>query len=350
MVSNVSVEGLVMNMFSNFFGVESRNKVVEVSGGKFELKYLSEDTPIIVLWFTKYDIAQSTVADDRTARIAPFGENGVACEKRLPGGRNVELFFFEHGELWSEKGYILDDEHLVYMYRSEMRLSAKYHNDVVIFDKKALRNLGYDGNIHFDEEMFYFRSGRSELVSFDYFDYKGNPLTAYKNERIAQEIMLQIRMFVTKDFAHQVKDVEKSQRLSDLTWNATSANIADVHILIGLENSENNLEQTNADKVLTITNWFLSNGKATLFPRYMEFFFTAYEQLSRHDEWTKSQWFGAKMLTKELDDFHMNIYRKVHRNMDLITKRLTVRRDFEELLNDYPKFEMAISELLEEGL
>ena len=154
-------------------------------------------------------------------------------------------------------------------------------------------------------------------------------------------------MFITKDFAIHINDIEKSHRLSDLTWSATSANIADVHMLIALENSENNLEQANADKVIAITDWFLSNEKTNLFPRYMELFFTAYEQLSRHDEWMKSQWFGAQLLTKELDDFHMDIYRKVHRNMDLITERLTARSDFEELLAIYPKFEMAVSELLE---
>lgn len=80
----------------------------------------------------------------------------------------------------------------------------------------------------------------------------------------------------------------------------------------------------------------------------MEFFFTAYEQLFRHAEWIKSQWFGAKNLTKELDDFHMDIYRKIHRKMELITKKLIVRVDFAELLKYYQKFEVAIAELLDE--
>ena len=59
--------------------------------------------------------------------------------------------------------------------------------------------------------------------------------------------MLQLRMFITKDFAIHINDIAKSHRLSELTWSATSANIADVHMLIALENSENTLEQANAE-------------------------------------------------------------------------------------------------------
>lgn len=33
--------------------------------------------------------------------------------------------------------------------------------------------------------------------------------------------------------------------------------------------------------------------------------------------------------------------------MDLITEQLTARNDFEELLNDYQRFELTIEELLE---
>lgn len=331
-----------MNMFSKFFGVESRTKVVEVDGGKFEFKHLSKDTPIRVLWFTKYNIAQSTVADDRIARIAPFGENGVACEKRLPGGRDVELFFFEHGDLWSENGFILDDDHLVYMYRNEMRLSTKYHNDVVILDKKALRSRGYDGNIHFDEEMFYFRSGRSELVSFDYFDYKGNPLTEYKNERIAREIMLQIRMFVTKEFVKNHLDVGRGQELSTLTWDAKTATVENVKLLLTLEKEENNLEEMNANRIYSIIECFEARNLKDKFTRYMELFFTAYEQISMHEDWTKSQWFGKNNLIKELDDHHNAVYQKMHTSMDLLTQEFIARTDFLELLEDYPTFEKAV--------
>ena len=329
-------------MFSKFFGVKSRTKVVEVDGGKFEFKLLSKDTPINVLWFTKYDIAKSTVADDRTARIAPFRDNGVACEKKLPGGRNVELFFYECGDLWCEKGFILDEEHFVYMYRNEMRLLTKYHNDVVIFDKKALKNLGYDGNIHFDEEMFYFRSGRSELVSFDYFDYKGNPLTTYKKERIAREIMLQIRMFVTKEFAKNHLDVNRGQELSTLTWDAKTATIENVKLLLTLEKEENNLEDLNANRIYSIIECFETGNLRDKFTRYMELFFTAYEQISMHDDWTKSQWFGKNNLIKELDEHHNDVYQKMHTSMDLLTKNLIARTDFLELLEDYPSFEKAV--------
>lgn len=329
-------------MFSIFFGVKSRTKVVEVDGGKFEFKLLSKDTPIRVLWFTKYDIAQSTVADDRSAHIAPFRENGVACEKRLPGGRNVELFFFEHGDLWCEKGFILDEEHFVYMHRNEMRLLTKYHNDVVIFDKKTLRCLGYDGYIHFDEEMFYFRSNRSELVPFDYYDYKGNPLTVYKNERIAREIMLQIRMFVTKEFAKNHLDINRGQELAVLTWDAKTATIENVKLLLTLEKEENNLEDLNASRIYSIIECFETENLRDKFTRYMELFFTAYEQISMHEDWTKSQWFGKNNLIKELDEHHNDVYQKMHTSMDLLTKILIARTDFLELLEDYPSFEKAV--------
>lgn len=335
-----------MNMFSKFFGVDSRTKVVEVDGGKFEFKHLSKDTPIRVLWFTKYDIAKSTVADDRTARIAPFRDNGVACEKRLPGGRNVELFFYECGDLWYEKGFILDDDHLVYMYRNEMRLLTKYHNDVVIFDKKALIHLGYDGNIHFDEEMFYFRSGRSELIPFDYYDYNGNLLAAYKNERIAREIMLQIRMFVTKEFAKNHLDVDRGQELSALTWEAKTATIENVKQLLTLEKEENNLEWLNANKIYNIVEYFEARNLQRQFTRYMELFFTAYERISMHEDWKRSQWFGKNNLIKGLDEHHNAVYQKMHTSMDSLTQELAAQTDFLELLEDYPAFETAVRVLI----
>jgi hypothetical protein len=74
----------------------------------------------------------------------------------------------------------------------------------------------------------------------------------------------------------------------------------------------------------------------------MELFFTAYEQISMHRAWVESQWFGKKNLTKELDEHHCMVYRKIHLNMDLMTKDFIARPDFLELLEDYPTFEKAV--------
>lgn len=49
-------------MFYKFFGTKRQTQIVEVAGRKFEFKSLSKDTPLKALWFTKYDIGQSTVA------------------------------------------------------------------------------------------------------------------------------------------------------------------------------------------------------------------------------------------------------------------------------------------------
>lgn len=331
-----------MNMFSKFFGVDSRTKVVEVYGGKFEFKQLSKDTPIRVLWFIKYDMAQSTVADDRVAHIAPFRENGVACKKRFPGGRNVELFFFDTDDLWREDGFILDNEHLVYMYRNEMHLVNKWQEDIVLFDKKTLREMGYCGTVHFDEEMFYFRSERPELVPFDFFDYKGNSLTSYKNERIAREIMLQIRMFVTEEFAKNHLDANRSQELSELTWVAKTATIDDVKHLLALEKEENNLNEANTNKILSIIECFETQNKQDKFTRYMELFFTAYEQISMHEDWTMNQWFSKNSIPKELEEHHNFVYTKMHTSMDMLTKNLIERSDFDKLLVDYQAFENLV--------
>lgn len=341
-----------MNRYYEYFWCRGKTENVEVEDGIFELRQYKRENEQYYskrqLCFINKTTQEETVLSNDVRHFMPIGETGVACSMFYPqGDRKLILFFRENDNFIVERAYITDKKHLYYIRDGEIHCIFEGCFDRVIVSCEEFARIERDGEVHFEDTCFWIPSENRELVPRIYFNYDGQKIDEPKQHKIAQEIMLQLRMFITKDFAIHINDIEKSHRLSDLTWNATSANIADVHILIGLENSENNLEQANADKVLTITNWFLSNRKATLFPRYMEFFFTAYEQLSRYDEWMKSQWFGAKMLTKELDDFHMDIYRKVHRNMDLITKRLTARSDFEELLADYPKFEIAVSELLE---
>lgn len=341
-----------MNRYYEYFWCRGKTENVEVEDGTFELRpykrkneqYYSERQ----LCFIDKTTHEETVLSNNVRHFMPLGELGIACSMFYPqGDRNLVLYFRKNGQFIRERGYITDAKHLYYTFEGELHCCYDRYFDKIIISREEFEVKGYDGEIHFDDDFFWIPSRNVELVPRVYFNYEGQELSEPKQHKIAQEIMLQINMYITKEFAHQVKDIEKSHRLSDLTWSATSANIADVHMLIALEKSENNLEQVNADKVLAITDCFLANKKESLFPQYMEFFFTAYEQLSRHDEWIKSQWFGAQLLTKELDDFHMDIYRKVHRNMDLITKRLTARKDFEELLADYPKFEIAVSELLE---
>lgn len=341
-----------MNRYYEYFWCRGKTENVEVEDGTFELRpykreneqYYSERQ----LCFIDKTTHEETVLSNDVRRFMPLGRFGIACSMFYPqGDRKLILFFRKNGEFVIERGYITDAKHLYYTLEGALHCCYDRYFDKVIISREEFKAKGYDGEIHFDDDFFWIPSRNVELVPRVYFNYEGQELSEPKQHKIAQEIMLQIKMFITKKFAIEIKDIEKGQRLSDLTWSATSSNIADVHMLIALENSENNLEQANADKVIAITDWFLSNEKANLFPRYMEFFFTAYEQLSRHKEWSDSQMPGSYTLTKELDDFHMDIYRKVHRNMDLITKRLTARSDFEELLADYRRFEIAVSELIE---
>lgn len=332
-----------MNMFYAFFRTQRQTQTVEVDGGKFEFKSLSKDTPLKVLWFTKYDIGQSTVAEERVLNIAPFRHNGVACEIRWPNGQQaITLYFFENGELWDEKGFIINKDSLVYMYKDELHIFTKSDGDKLLINKKALKSLGYNGSIVLDEKMFYFKNDNAELVPFDFFDYSGTPLLLHKKEYICREIMLQVRMFITNEFAKNHMGANRSQELSSLTWEAKTATIEDVQQLIALEKDENNLSQKNTEKVLAVINTFESVKKPELFTRYMELFFTAYEQISMHRAWVESQWFGKKNLTKELDEHHCMVYRKIHLNMDLMTKDFIARPDFLELLEDYPTFEKAV--------
>ncbi len=332
-------------MFYKFFGTKRQTQIVEVAGGKFEFKSLSKDTPLKVLWFTKCDIGQSTVAEERVLNIAPFRHNGVACEIRWPNGHQaITLYFFENGELWDEKGFIINKDSLVYMYKDELRIFTKSDGDKLLINKKALKSLGYNESIVLDEKMFYFRNDNAELVPFNFFDYSGTPLLSYKKECICREIMLQIRMFVTKEFAKNHLDVERGQELSALTWDAKTATTENVKLLLTLEKEEDNLEELNANKIYSIINLFELENLQNKFTRYMELFFTAYEQVSMHRVWVESQWFGKKNLTKELDEYHSMVYKKTHSNMDLITKDFIARPDFLELLEDYPTFEKVVRE------
>lgn len=342
-----------MNRYHEYFWCRGKTENVEVEDGVFELRpykrekeqYYSERQ----LCYINKTTQEETVLSNDVRCFMPLGKFGIACSMFYPqGDRHLTLFFRKDGQFIRERGYITDAKHLYYTFEGELHCCYERYFDKVIISHEEFRKMGYDCKIHFEDVFFWIPSKKAELVPRVYFNYEGQELDEPKQHKIAQEIMLQIKMFITKNFAIEIKDIEKNQRLSDLTWSATSANIADVHILMALEKSENNLVQTNADKVLAITECFLTNGYAHLFSRYMELFFTAYEQLSRYDEWLKSQWFGAKMLTKELDDFHMDIYRKVHKNMDLITKKLMARVDFLALLKDYRDFECAMAELLQD--
>lgn len=338
-----------MNMFYKFFGAQRQIQTVEVPGGKFEFKALSKDTPLKVLWFIKYDIMQSTVAETEVRNIAPFRDNGVACEIKWPNGHQaITLYFFENGELWDEKGFIINKDTLVYMYKDELRIFTKSDGDKLLINKKFLKSLGYNGSIVLDEKMFYFRNDNAaELVPFKFFDYRGKPLILLKKEYIAREIMLQIRMFITDDFAKKHMDENRSRELSSLTWEAKKATIEDVKRLIALEKDEDNLSQKNTEKMLAIINIFEAAEKPELFTRYMELFFTAYEQISMHSAWVESQWFGKKNLTKELDEHHSMVYKKTHVNINTLTEVLVKRIDFENLLNNYTEFEKAVREYLE---
>ena len=338
-----------MNMFYKFFGAQRQIQTVEVDGGKFEFKALSKDTPLKVLWFTKYDIMQSTVAEAEVRNIAPFRHNGVACEIKWPNGHQaITLYFFENGELWDEKGFIINKNSLVYMYKDELRIFTKSDGDKLLINKKSLKSLGYNGSVVLDKDKFYFRNDNAaELVPFNFFDYGGKPLLLLKKEYIAREIMLQIRMFVTKEFAKNHLDVERGQELSALTWDAKTATTENVKLLLTLEKEEDNLEELNANKIYSIINLFELENLQNKFTRYMELFFTAYEQVSMHRVWVESQWFGKKNLTKELDEHHSMVYEKMHFNMDTLTEVLVKRIDFENLLNNYTEFEKAVREYLE---
>lgn len=333
-------------MFYKFFGAQRQIQTVEVPGGKFEFKALSKDTPLKVLWFTKYDIMQSTVAEAEVRNIAPFRDNGVACENKWPNGHQaITLYFFDNGELWDEKGFIINKDTLAYMYKDELRIFTKSDGDKLLINKKSLKSLGYNGNIVLDEKMFYFRNNNAaELVPFDFFDYTGTPLLSYKNECICREIMLQVRMFITNEFAKNHMDANRSQELSSLTWEAKTATIEDVKRLIKLEEEENNLLKDHTKKVLAVINVFEINKKVDLFTKYIEMFLTAYEQLSKHEEWTRAQWFGKNNLTKELAEHHNTVYQTMHSNIDVLAKELVERSDFLELLKNYKVFENAVRE------
>ena len=332
-------------MFYAFFRTQRQTQTVEVDGGKFEFKALSKDTPLKVLWFTKYDIGQSTVAEERVRNIAPFRDNGVACEIRWPNGHQaITLYFFENGELWDEKGFIINKNSLVYMYKDELRIFTKSDGDKLLINKKALKSLGYNGSIILDEDKFCLKNDTIELVPFDFFDYSGTPLLLHKKECICREIMLQVRMFITNEFAKNHMGANRSQELSSLTWEAKTATIEDVKRLIALEKDQDNLSQKNTEKMLAIINIFEEAEKPELFTRYMELFFTAYEQMSMHRAWVESQWFGKKNLTKELDEHHNTIYRIMYTNMDMLAIKLIKRMDFKELLNNYSAFEKLVKE------
>ena len=337
-----------MNMFYEFFRTQRQTQTVEVPGGKFEFKALSKDIPLKVLWFTKHDIMQSTVAEAEVRNIAPFRGNGVACEIKWPNGHQaITLYFFENGELWDEKGFILNKDDLVYMYKDELRIFKKGDGDKLLMSKKELKDRGYNGSVVLDKDKFYFRNDTAaELVPFNFFDYGGKPLLLLKKEYIARAIMQQIRMFITDDFAKNHIDSKHSDELTALTWEAKTATIEDVKRLIALEKDENNLSQKNTEKVLAIINTFESAKKPKLFTRYMELFFTAYEQISMHRAWIESQWFGKKNLTKELDEHHSMVYQKMHFNMHTLAQELMKRTDVDALLDNYAEFEKMVREYL----
>ena len=256
-----------MNRYYKYFWCRGKTENVEVEDGTFELRpYKCENERYHYkqqLCFIDKITQEETVLSNNVRHFMPLGEFGIACSMFYPqGDRNLVLYFRKNGQLIREHGYITDAKHLYYTFEGELHCCYKYHFDEVVISYEEFKAKGYDDEIHFDDDFFWIPSQKAELVPRIYFNYEGQELTEPKQHKIAQEIMLQLRMFITKDFAIHINDIEKSHRLSDLTWKATSANIADVHILIGLENSENNLEQANADKVLTITNWFLSNGKS----------------------------------------------------------------------------------------
>lgn len=333
-------------MFFAFFRTQRQTQTVEVDGGKFEFKALSKDTPLKVLWFTKYDIMQSTVAEAEVRNIAPFRDNGVACEiKWRPNGHQaITIYFFENGELWDEKGFILNKDSLVYMYKDELRIFTKSGGDKLLINKKALKSLGYNGSIILDEDKFCLKNDTIELVPFDFFDYTATPLLLHKKECICREIMLQVRMFITNEFAKNHMGANRSQELSSLTWEAKTATIEDVKRLIALEKDEDNLSQKNTEKMLAVINVFEINKKVDLFTKYIEMFLTAYEQLSKHEEWTRAQWFGKNNLTKELAEHHNTVYQTMNSNMDVLAKELVERSDFLELLKNYKVFENAVRE------
>ena len=334
-------------MFYKFFGTKRQTQIVEVAGGKFEFKSLSKDTPLKVLWFTKYDIGQSTVAEERVLNIAPFRHNGVACEIRWPNGHQaITLYFFENGELWDEKGFIINKDSLVYMYKDELRIFKKGDGDKLLISKKELKDRGYNGSIILDEDKFYFKNDTIELVPFNFFDYGGKPLILLKKEYIAREIMQQIRVFTTNEFEKNHMDSNRSDELTALTWEAKTATIGDVERLLALE-EENNILDTNADKIYAVIECFKNSKLQEKFTRYMELFFTAYEQISMHRAWVESQWFGKKNLTKELDEHHSMVYKKTHVNINTLTEVLVKRIDFENLLNNYTEFEKAVRKYLE---
>lgn len=334
-----------MNRFYEFFGMQRRTLLVEADGGRFELKPLSEDTPIPMLWFTRGDIEQSTVIEDRIHYIAPIKSTGVACELRQPNGHQaIKIWFCEEGLLWSEKGFIIDGKKLAYTYKGELRMLSKTEGDKQLIDAEGLKKLGNMEDLSLGEDVFFFKNGKEELLPFDYFSYDGLCLNSYKAKKIAVEIMLRIKLFVAEDFVKESLQ-EPNQAMEALTWQAKTATVEDVVCLIALLEAEGNLCERNANLMLALIEGFKSKNKTELFTRYMEMFFAAFKNLALCSEMIKSIWRGKA--TKTLEKRYNKIYKAMYFNMDELAKGMLERQDFEELLGDYTKFEKAVREHLE---
>lgn len=350
-----------MNRFIEYFGRFSQTDRVEVEDGCFELRsmpYKDLDTYGIRieseesfsckrLYFTESASAKETVVCDFVRSIRPFGENGVACSMRFPlGDRHLNLFFRTAEGIRNEDGYIADSKHLYHTCFGELRCCYERCYDHMIVSKESLENYGFCEEIHFRDDFFWIPSRNNELVPKIFLSYTGMPDEVQKQHAVAEKIMQQLALYISKNLNCTVPDNTHSRILRGLIWDATSATIQDAVALLEAESAINNLDAHNGQELSRVIDLFKAGGNEALFTRYFEFFFTFTQSLKKHVSDL------ARVSCQPSAAHRAKLYEAVDyicfNHMSAITAELLARKDLHCLLEDFSQFRTAINKVVRE--
>ncbi|MBR2043027.1 MAG: hypothetical protein IJ946_01670 [Clostridia bacterium] len=345
-----------MNRFNGFFGHFNNYDNITVKGGSFVLRHGKKEDlrgDKRFLYAVKENNTEECFLNANIRRIAPFGDNGIACQTYYPlGDRRIILYFFIGEGIKTEDGYIISDNKLVYTYRESLRISREPNGSYdCIFNNEQLKHRGYEGKLFFNDECFGIPSCSKELVPFLYYNYDGSLNEEYKELKIAREIMNRIGSFISVGFDDEL-DEEATEEINSLTWEAKSATADDVLRLISATKKCNMLDKEASKKMAFIIKTLSQKGLKDYFTRFMELLFAALNRSSGQKEWIKINILKNKS-EKEMREI-LERYTKINscfeKNMCEIAALLINSPDFNYLLFDNGAFEAAFERIINEKL
>ena len=330
-----------MSRFADYFG-QVNNTCVETDDGTFTLCTVQDKKDPwskSKLYFILKD-GREIYVDWRIRCIAPFGTNGVACCMFLPqGDKKINVYIYKDGGIISTNAFINRQNELFYVYDGELRLAKTVYDDSVVVNKEQFAQMGYEGKIGYEDDYFKLPASKVELIKANFFNYDLNPFYSKKQQKTAQEIMLYIKMSLSKSKKYDSSENKMSNRLYQLSWDAKSADISNVLEIIKIKKKQNDLSKKEAQKILTIINALKKAKKEQFFGRYMELILTA-----------------GNGIGEKQKDYRYDISTVVHTvkiifdKSDVILDKLLKRDDFDYLLFDAAAFEGVVYKMYKDEI